>query len=984
MKLFHRSIKIVSLSFFFLFLSIASLNAQGWSLALLGFNGDPDTIRNDIIQISEYLEDTAFAVGITPIGGIHGMTVSRIQEGNSVSFTASTNNFNLGTNYSHYPKSILHSTKDTLYFLTERVEEPNDCYSLFLSRFYGDGIITHPTLLDWHLPVFSDSVNNITGQEIIKTQDDHILVLGSVQSEVLNGGTVNEIFLVKTDVNGNVIWTNLYGNIGDDNGVQVLLAPDGGFWLLKNSQANLPLLDYSAWLMKLDANGTIEWEQNLSANPGDEANDLISTADGGLAITGQNANEDLFVLKVDMFGNLIWRQDYPAPDRGMVGRSLIEDSGNHLVVVGQSTLDLNNNKDAFIAKLAENGTPLWERFISKVDKERNFNDIKISPDGQYLMAGSSQIEFSPIIHAAYFVKTDTFGIIKGAAIHGNVFYDLDLDCLPSPGELNLEDWKVQAVNDTLNFFTNTDAQGNYWLPVDAKGGDTYNYIVSVIPPNEYWEACNNDIMVSLNYLDTLNIDFPIQALVECPFMEYQVGMTRLRPCEQAQIIVQYCNSGTDIALNASFEIELDPFMTFNTASITPSQINGQLYTFPLGDVDINECGNLNISVFIDCDTVQIGDELCINTNIYPDTLCMVPGGMWSGALLQLNYDCVDNEIQYSIENVGTGNMIAPLEYIIIEDAVLLQDGDFNLMPTQVTEPNPIPINGSIYHLISPQEPGAPGAPWISLSTSGCPNGGGSVQIPQYNGNPFSYDYCQIVVGSFDPNDKQASPEGFGESHNILPNTDLEYTIRFQNTGTDTAFRVIIRDTLSWTLNPATVVPGPSSHPYDWRLDDAGILTFSFYNIALPDSSTNFAGSQGFVKFKVAQQVDLPVETSIENDAAIYFDFNPPIITNETFHRVGSFFDIINGSINVANPNIEVRVIPNPMEIGAWIEMQGLSQNMQSSPVLHLFDVNGREVVEVKGENNRFWLERGNLQSGMYFFSVEQDGAWLASGKVVVQ
>ncbi|MCB0556652.1 MAG: hypothetical protein KDD02_24110, partial [Phaeodactylibacter sp.] len=63
------------------------------------------------------------------------------------------------------------------------------------------------------------------------------------------------------------------------------------------------------------------------------------------------------------------------------------------------------------------------------------------------------------------------------------------------------------------------------------------------------------------------------------------------------------------------------------------------------------------------------------------------------------------------------------------------------------------------------------------------------------------------------NDKQGFPRGYGDEHYIYPGTDLEYLVRFQNTGNDTAFLVVIRDTLSEFLDIATVRPGAASHPY---------------------------------------------------------------------------------------------------------------------------------------------------------------------------
>ena len=122
---------------------------------------------------------------------------------------------------------------------------------------------------------------------------------------------------------------------------------------------------------------------------------------------------------------------------------------------------------------------------------------------------------------------------------------------------------------------------------------------------------------------------------------------------------------------------------------------------------------------------------------------------------------------------------------------------------------------------------------------------------------------------------------------------MEYLIRFQNTGTDTAFLVVIRDTISPFLDPATVRPGASSHPYTWSLMNNGSLKFTFENIMLPDSNINEAASHGFIKFKIQQQPENLPGTTIHNQAGIYFDYNAPVITNQTTHKIQDRFTASN-------------------------------------------------------------------------------------------
>jgi PKD repeat protein len=147
-----------------------------------------------------------------------------------------------------------------------------------------------------------------------------------------------------------------------------------------------------------------------------------------------------------------------------------------------------------------------------------------------------------------------------------------------------------------------------------------------------------------------------------------------------------------------------------------------------------------------------------------------------------------------------------------------------------------------------------------------------------------------VRASYDPNDKQVTPRGMGPL-GLIEQTEqqMQYTVRFQNTGNDTAFYVVIRDTIDTrTLDIFSFQSRLSSHPYQLSMDHDSILVFRFNNINLPDSATNPLGSQGFVSFELSHNGTLPIGTRIENRAAIYFDFNDPIITNTVLNTVFAY------------------------------------------------------------------------------------------------
>ncbi|HRH38095.1 MAG TPA: T9SS type A sorting domain-containing protein, partial [Flavobacteriales bacterium] len=135
---------------------------------------------------------------------------------------------------------------------------------------------------------------------------------------------------------------------------------------------------------------------------------------------------------------------------------------------------------------------------------------------------------------------------------------------------------------------------------------------------------------------------------------------------------------------------------------------------------------------------------------------------------------------------------------------------------------------------------------------------------------------RIVTGSLDPNMKEVTP---ADVYMIEQDSVLQYTIHFQNTGTDTAFTITVTDTLPPQVHASTFRAGPSSHPYSYTLTGSGVLNFIFTNILLPDSNTSESASHGFVSFTIKPDETLLPGTVISNDADIFFDFNTPIHTN---------------------------------------------------------------------------------------------------------
>lgn len=140
----------------------------------------------------------------------------------------------------------------------------------------------------------------------------------------------------------------------------------------------------------------------------------------------------------------------------------------------------------------------------------------------------------------------------------------------------------------------------------------------------------------------------------------------------------------------------------------------------------------------------------------------------------------------------------------------------------------------------------------------------------------------IIRAAFDPNDKNATPVLTPQQ--VMDGDWINYLIRFQNTGNDTAINVVVTDTLDTNLEPSSFEIIGSSHPAIIQRKGRN-LSFEFYNIMLPDSNINILESQGYIRFRVKALSSIAIGNIIPNYANIYFDYNVPVTTNTTTTKI---------------------------------------------------------------------------------------------------
>jgi hypothetical protein len=245
----------------------------------------------------------------------------------------------------------------------------------------------------------------------------------------------------------------------------------------------------------------------------------------------------------------------------------------------------------------------------------------------------------------------------------------------------------------------------------------------------------------------------------------------------------------------------------------------------------------------------------------------------------------------------------------------------------------------------------------------------------YNPSNNTLDAREPVTGSHDPNSKTVIPAGVGLEGAIEPKDSvLFYTINFQNSGTDTAFTVIVKDTLSSNLDPFTVIPGAASHPYVFSITDKGEMSWRFDRILLPDSTVNSIASMGSFNYTVKLKKSLPFGSKIRNKAYVYFDFNTPIITNTTINTLVSplYVPVLQ------EPALKISAIPNPFGETTIVRVENVT-----GPIDYvLYDLLGNETRRLRSSEKAVLILRETLPAGMYILRLYSNGKPLGQEKLI--
>jgi len=722
-------------------------------------------------------------------------------------------------------------------------------------------------IIPYDLAVTSSGIVYIAGTYQDSLRIDHV----SFQTD----SAVTVGFILKLDPSGKVIWgkralstdigMHLEGLALDPN-ENVLVT---GFFIDSvqiGTQTLHAILTngFEILLAKLDSAGNTLWMKNAGGGYSDEGSKVTVDGSGNIYATGSiydtahfdshtvyNKAKSIFVVKYDGAGNAIWAKAFGGKNSNSGqerGLDIVTDPYGNIGLTGLFTdtaafgpdtlisppVGLLYYSDIFTAKLDASGNVLWAK-QGRSPLSDNSAILSCDDSGSFYIAGqfNNQISFDGYNFvqqsSSYYVKYDSTGSIQYAFALGG---QPNNSCYPGGFLRDHNGDLVAAVMFSGSAYLQNiylASTTNQYRPVLTKGSEENNLITGRV----YFDWNGNAIFDST--------DFYFQSAIML-----QNGVPSS---------TSYNNNYYLIADTGTYDVRVGNIAPFTNSVPASYSIHFSGY----GTTD-----SLNDFALIPDTTIH---DLSIRVRA---TSALNPGQ---------TFQCIANYANYGWTNAsGFIEMIHDprLTYSFSGPPANFQSGDtlrwyFSDLFPQETRRIQIHFFGSAANLQLGDTTITTFIAYPVLNDS----------IPANN-----YDTLVRVVGApYDPNAKNVLPEGDLWVSTVQNGTDLNYTIQFQNTGTDTAFTVFIYDTLSQNLDWSTFRLTASSHPCTFSMAANGFTEFRFDGIRLPDSVVNEPASHGFVSYTIRPLTTLQVGQSIENTSYIYFDANPPIQTNTTYTEV---------------------------------------------------------------------------------------------------
>ncbi len=767
---------------------------------------------------------------------------------------------------------------------------------------------------------------------IIQTTDGGYAIAGGTRSndgDVSGNHGYTDYWIVKLDSQGNIQWQKCFGGSNTDYAGSIEITDDGGYIVAGGSYSNDGEVygshgDLDIWVVKLDSLGNIQWQKCFGGSGKDGASDIICTTDGGYFIAGStlsndgdvsgnhSSNLDCWGVKLDSLGNIIWQKCLGGTNDDCA-YSIIQNNDDSYIMVGWTESndgDVNGNHanwnaDFWVVKLDQNGDLQWQKCYGGSSGEMAESVIHTNNSG-YALAGYSCS-----------IDGDVCGVHIGSDYWVvNIDQQGNINWKKSMGGTSPQDVAMSIIQ-TAN--RNYVVAGYVWSndgDVTGNHGMGDIWVVNLIEPN-----ISGKVFHDINENGVLDIGEQGAA----------GQMVKLEPGPQYTITNNEGNYYfyTDIG-NAI--VSYLPFAHWHPTSTS------------IYNVSIDSAGQK-------IDTLDIGIRCRVNVHDVSVYITGSPTRAGFGTHYWLTY-----------KNWGTVTANGTIEFQY--DSLLTYNTSTH---TPVSH-----IGNTLTFAYDTLGPGVQRMLRVDFMVPGVQNLGDTLHsyamITPLVPDTFitnNYDTLQqIITGSYDPNDKTVSPAGYEQWGFVEHGQRLTYTIRFQNTGTDTAFTVVIRDTLDADLDIETFVVETNSHPVTWQLHNGNELFFSFQNIMLPDSNVNEPGSNGFIRYSISPKAGLADGTTASNTSYIFFDYNPAVVTNTTLN---TFVTNIPFAIPENERKTFVNAYPNPSQENIYINLPEFTRKVQ------VYNISGEMVKEVIPQKPVAEINVQGLPAGVYAVRIYYSG-----------
>jgi uncharacterized repeat protein (TIGR01451 family) len=866
------------------------------------------------------------------------------------------------------------------------------------------------------------------GNAIITDNQGNVYTTGSFQDTVdfdpgpgvfnlISSGTA-DIFIQKTDDNGNLIWAKNIGGADYDIGYDITTDNNGYLYITGNYGQTVdfdpgPGIAYltsggsfDAFTLKLDTAGNFIWANKIGDPSTDEGNAIVIDNDGNLITVGTfggnsdfdpgpgtyyldaSSGSDVYIRKLDPLGNFIWAANVGGSYAAW-GHDVSTDQNNNIYTVGtfQGT---TNDFDPGAGTFNLVSTGLEDMFILKLNSTGNFVWAKktgsTAADDVRSIINDLQ---GNIYTTGYFGGATDFDPNAGTSILSLSGYeDIFIQKLDSNGNFI---W-AKKLGGTLSEIANglaTDTAENIYITgyfegtIDTDPGPGINNITSNGNSDVFIEKINSSgNLVWCKQIGGPQTDVGYELAVDLYNSLYITGSysstVDFDPDTSSFSLSDY-GSG-DV-----FVVKLSPDFCSNMALVIDS-VHDYTCASLSGYASAHLEGGLPIYNYTWNTSPPTNDSVAIFTlgRIYQLDASDQHGCFRTTSIL-INAPAYNNEFDLNANLIsdpfrpGFGSNIWVDAYndgcdTTSSTLTLILD---TLITFNTANPAPDVLNGDtiIWYIQPMNYDSVHFIPIVQVTTDTSAVLGDSVflklsiqpTIGDADTSNNVKNYVSEIINGYDPNDKKVYPAGICDQQYVLLNEPLTFTIRFQNTGNADAINIHILDSLDSNLDIHSIRVVGNSHPLVTEVLPGNVLNFKFNNIHLPDSNTNEPLSHGYIVFEVMPDSMINSGTVVENTASIYFDFNPAVVTNSTLNTLVDLIPTCNTSgIIEEDWTNTYKVYPNPADDQITI----LSEIELKNVLISISDINGKNLLNKPGvSGNQCSVNIAHLNPGLYFLHI---------------